>query len=290
MILEAKDKSCSSNEVLAFNLFDEFWFFNNIVNGTKIMFHSSSTREDREKLQHYNLLPAPSLLTTPSLPPRPTSEVLRSSNYINHNLQQDAPLNRSSKTTRLARSISTINYAKHNLQDDAKLNPSSKSIRLARSVSSINYEEHNKQQDGKFNPSSKSSGIERGVTISKPPKLSTNEASLRKAFQEKKWKSLSDLELEELQGFKDLGFVFDNSQLSASLMKVAPGLRQQKMPANENENNNTRKPYLSEAWLLSLRRSETPKLRWADQKSAEDKKKQLRSWVRALASNVRQEC
>ncbi|XP_039125788.1 uncharacterized protein LOC120261848 isoform X2 [Dioscorea cayenensis subsp. rotundata] len=261
MILEAKDKSCSSNEVLAFNLFDEFWFFNNIVNGTKIMFHSSSTREDREKLQHYNLLPAPSLLTTPSLPPRPTSEVLRSSNYINHNLQQDAPLNRSSKTTRLARSISTINYAKHNLQDDAKLNPSSKS-----------------------------SGIERGVTISKPPKLSTNEASLRKAFQEKKWKSLSDLELEELQGFKDLGFVFDNSQLSASLMKVAPGLRQQKMPANENENNNTRKPYLSEAWLLSLRRSETPKLRWADQKSAEDKKKQLRSWVRALASNVRQEC
>lgn len=97
MILEAKDKSCSSNEVLAFNLFDESWFFNNIVNGTKIMFHSSSTREDREKLQHYNLLRAPSLLTTPSLPPRPTSEVLRSSNYINHNLQQDAPLNRSSK-------------------------------------------------------------------------------------------------------------------------------------------------------------------------------------------------
>ena len=126
------------------------------------------------------------------------------------------------------------------------------------------------------------------MTISKPHKLSTNETSLRKAFQEKKWKSLSDLELEELQGFKDLGFVFDNVQLSASLMKVVPGLRQQKMAANENENDNTRRPYLSEAWLL--RRSETPKLRWANQKSVEDKKEQLRSWVRAVACNVRQEC
>ena len=61
------------------------------------MFHSSSPRGVQEKLQHYNQVPAPSLLTTPSLPPRPTSDVVRSSDYINHNLQQDALLNQSSK-------------------------------------------------------------------------------------------------------------------------------------------------------------------------------------------------
>ncbi|KAJ0989393.1 hypothetical protein J5N97_007749 [Dioscorea zingiberensis] len=219
---------CSPCEVLALHLLDEFWFFHNIVNETKTKFDTSSPREGQE-LQHENQVTTGSLLRTPSLPPRPTAEA-----------------------------VSSIGYVNHNLQHDIKPNPSSKSIRLARSM-----------------------------TRSKPPKFCTKEASLRKAFQEKKWKSLSDLELEEVQGFKDLGFVFDNKQLSVGLMKVIPGLREKAAVANEDETE-TRRPYLSEAW--QLRRLETPTLRWVDRSSVEDKKQQLRSWARAVASNVHQEC
>ncbi|KAG8052774.1 hypothetical protein GUJ93_ZPchr0001g29798 [Zizania palustris] len=39
-----------------------------------------------------------------------------------------------------------------------------------------------------------------------------------------KWKSSNDLESIEVQGFKDLGFVFDQEELRESLVDVLPGL------------------------------------------------------------------
>ncbi|EHA8586816.1 hypothetical protein COCNU_scaffold000986G000030 [Cocos nucifera] len=112
------------------------------------------------------------------------------------------------------------------------------------------------------------------------------EAYYRKAFQEKKWKSLSDLEFIELQGFKDLGFVFDEEGSSASLANVIPGLRYKK--AGEGDDNQVRRPYLSEAWFVQ--RSAPPMIKWVDKRSAADMKEQLKFWARAVACNVRQEC
>lgn len=112
------------------------------------------------------------------------------------------------------------------------------------------------------------------------------EANYRKAFQEKKWKSLSDLEFIEVQGFKDLGFVFDEEgSTTASLANVIPGLRDKK--AGEGDDKVTR-PYLSEAWFVQ--RSAPPMMKWVDKRSAADMKEKLKFWARAVACNVRQEC
>ncbi|KAG8045501.1 hypothetical protein GUJ93_ZPchr0008g13086 [Zizania palustris] len=114
-------------------------------------------------------------------------------------------------------------------------------------------------------------------------------------FQDKKLKSSSDLESIEVQGFRDLGFVFDQEELRESLADVIPGLRGKAKTApisgsaNENEVATTdgdvvtvQRPYLSEAWH-HVRRP-------ADARSAAEMKDQIRMWAQAVASNVRQEC
>lgn len=107
-------------------------------------------------------------------------------------------------------------------------------------------------------------------------------------FQDKKWKSSSDLESIEVQGFKDLGFVFDKKELKQSLSNVIPGLREKKQNEEENEGNIAR-PYLSEAWCVK-RLSTPPSFDWKEKKSKAEMKDQLRFWARAVACNVRQEC
>uniref|UniRef100_A0A0E0JG75 Uncharacterized protein n=1 Tax=Oryza punctata TaxID=4537 RepID=A0A0E0JG75_ORYPU len=137
-------------------------------------------------------------------------------------------------------------------------------------------------------------------------------------FHDKKWKSLSDLESIEVQGFRDLGFVFDQEELRESLADVLPGLRGKatttKTPTgsgsasdNDDANTNTtatgsdtvaavRRPYLSEAWYHVRRPAPRPaaaaalRLQQADARSAAEMKDQLRMWAQAVACNVRQEC
>jgi hypothetical protein len=106
-------------------------------------------------------------------------------------------------------------------------------------------------------------------------------------FQDKRWKSSSDLESIEVQGFKDLGFVFDKKELKESLSTVIPGLREKKQNEEENEEKIAR-PYLSEAWCFE--RSTTPSIDWKEKKSTAEMKDQLRFWARAVACNVKQEC
>ncbi|KAJ3694487.1 hypothetical protein LUZ60_009967 [Juncus effusus] len=113
-----------------------------------------------------------------------------------------------------------------------------------------------------------------------------------KAFQEKKWKSSSDLESIEVQGFKDLGFVFDKEDLKESLATVIPGLREKKEKETEEEGEEEGKitrPYLSEAWNVK-RTLTTPSFKLMEKRSADEIKDQLRFWARAVACNVRQEC
>ncbi|KAM0858948.1 hypothetical protein ACQ4PT_047488 [Festuca glaucescens] len=108
-----------------------------------------------------------------------------------------------------------------------------------------------------------------------------------------KWKNSSALESIEVQGFKDLGFVFDQEELRESLADVLPGL---KTRGSDNDDANVdgeqagqdegpvRRPYLSEAWQHGARSA--PPLT----ASASAMKDQLRMWAQAVACNVRQEC
>uniref|UniRef100_I1NLR2 Uncharacterized protein n=2 Tax=Oryza glaberrima TaxID=4538 RepID=I1NLR2_ORYGL len=133
-------------------------------------------------------------------------------------------------------------------------------------------------------------------------------------FHDKKWKSSSDLESIEVQGFRDLGFVFDQEELRESLADVLPGLRGKPTPtgsgsASDNDDANTattatgsdavaavRRPYLSEAWYHVRRpaprspAAAAMRLQQADARSAAEMKDQLRMWAQAVACNVRQEC
>lgn len=130
----------------------------------------------------------------------------------------------------------------------------------------------------------------------------------KSAFQDRKWKSSSDLESIEVQGFKDLGFVFDQEELRETLADVLPGLRgKTKTPSGRGSDNDdvnssgnasaggdgsVRRPYLSEAWH-HVQRSAPPamiRLQQADARSAAKMKDQIRMWAQAVACNVRQEC
>ncbi|KAG0449347.1 hypothetical protein HPP92_027387 [Vanilla planifolia] len=108
-----------------------------------------------------------------------------------------------------------------------------------------------------------------------------------KSFQNKKWSSASDLELMELQGFKDLGFVSEDREgmNSSSLVRVGPEQRVSKEEHKYVGNGGT---YLSEARLI--RWSAPPlDLRRLSLRSPE-MKEELRFWARAVARCVRKEC
>ncbi|XP_039026915.1 uncharacterized protein LOC120160609 [Hibiscus syriacus] len=100
-------------------------------------------------------------------------------------------------------------------------------------------------------------------------------------------KSPNDLAFQELQGFKDLGFTFDDEDLSPDVVNILSGLQGTKIDELE-QGKVRRKPYLSEAWLVQ---GPTPPLpACVTKNSAEDMKAQIRFWARAVATNVRHEC
>lgn len=96
-------------------------------------------------------------------------------------------------------------------------------------------------------------------------------------------KSLSDLEFEEVQGFKDLGFTFDNKDLSPGVVNIIPGLKEKQKEDSNPEK--VRRPYLSEAWVVQSCSPQFPN--WDATKSSEDMKAQIKFWARAVGSNVR---
>ncbi|KAA8523944.1 hypothetical protein F0562_010367 [Nyssa sinensis] len=96
-------------------------------------------------------------------------------------------------------------------------------------------------------------------------------------------KSLSDLEIEEVQGFRDLGFTFNKEDLNTSVVNILPGLQEKNREDSDEEQ--VKRPYLSEAWLAQS--SAPPIPNWVDKRSAEDMKAQIKFWARVVASNVR---
>ncbi|KAK4759541.1 hypothetical protein SAY87_022672 [Trapa incisa] len=140
-------------------------------------------------------------------------------------------------------------------------------------------------------------------------------------------RSFADLEMEEVRGFMDLGFVFKREHLSPRIVSIIPGLqklaagaavkqdprRQQEDEKEKNEEEEEEeeqgddgneegeggeeaatpphvRPYLSEAWLI--RRPDSPllNLRVPPMASpASEMKRHLRHWARTVASVIEQE-
>ncbi|KAK8451763.1 hypothetical protein SEVIR_5G002600v4 [Setaria viridis] len=125
----------------------------------------------------------------------------------------------------------------------------------------------------------------RSMSASQQPVLPRSKSGVFRA-EDKKWRSSGDLESIEVQGFRDLGFVFDKEDLRESLAGVLPGLKQQAAGKTGRSRSSSGRPYLSEAWQRppALVRVQS------EARSAAEVKDQLRMWAQAVACNVRQEC
>ncbi|KAK8666031.1 hypothetical protein V6N13_006184 [Hibiscus sabdariffa] len=144
---------------------------------------------------------------------------------------------------------------------------------------------------------------------SSPPPTPNNPCKLRKSTS---CRSLKDLELEEVKGFMDLGFIFTKEHLNPTMIRVVPGLLRlgfpkriqstevniaggdhevQKDDGTEQEEKKrvVIRPYLSEAWLIKRPDSPLLNLRVPRVSAAADMKKHLKFWARTVASVVQQE-
>ncbi|MCD9643803.1 hypothetical protein HAX54_031649 [Datura stramonium] len=114
-------------------------------------------------------------------------------------------------------------------------------------------------------------------------------------------RSSSDLELEELKGFMDLGFEFSEEDKNSSLVTIVPGLQKwgNRAVVGEEvaENSSCKKrefvhkrPYLSEAWeILEKRKLSRKLLKWRFPAMNNDMnmKDNLRFWAQTVASTFR---
>ncbi|KAL2340998.1 hypothetical protein Fmac_008938 [Flemingia macrophylla] len=123
------------------------------------------------------------------------------------------------------------------------------------------------------------------------PKKNT---SRRERKKKRKSKSLSDLEVEELKGFMDLGFVFSEEDKDSSLASIIPGLQRlgkSDEEEEESDESSVQRPYLSEAWKVQERRDKdnNPLMNWKipPLNNEIDIKDRLRWWAHTVASTVR---
>lgn len=133
-------------------------------------------------------------------------------------------------------------------------------------------------------------------------------------------RTLGELELDEVKGFMDLGFIFKKEYISPRMISVVPGLQRlcsfqnnkqnhsasQIMDEDATENNDDddddivvevcedekrdiMRPYLSEAWLIKKPDSPLLTMKVPKTCSADNMKKHLRVWAKTVASEVKQE-
>lgn len=104
-------------------------------------------------------------------------------------------------------------------------------------------------------------------------------------------RSMSELELEELEGLMDLGFNFSDTEVERDpkITDIVPGLRKRRSEG-EGEVKVARRPYLSEAWRSIDEEERRRVLRdWSVLTSGDERhvKQQLRQWAHVVASTVR---
>ncbi|KAG6639911.1 uncharacterized protein LOC122278205 [Carya illinoinensis] len=142
----------------------------------------------------------------------------------------------------------------------------------------------------------------------KRPRSLTNSAAMRKLYKSMSCKTLGELELEEVQGFMDLGFIFKKELVSPRMMSLVPGL-QRLGEYKDQEQISTKfiiddaevvkddesgelgkeikrvikRPYLSEAWFIKRHDSPLLNVRIARASTAADMKKNIKFWARNVA-------
>ncbi|XP_015165323.1 uncharacterized protein [Solanum tuberosum] len=107
-------------------------------------------------------------------------------------------------------------------------------------------------------------------------------------------RSSSELELEELKGFMDLGFEFSEEDKNSSLVTIVPGLEKWGIVDEKVENKKKdivhKRPYLSEAWeILEKRKMSKKLLKWRFPAMNNDMnmKHNLRFWAQTVASTFK---
>ncbi|XP_059662683.1 uncharacterized protein LOC132308582 [Cornus florida] len=113
-----------------------------------------------------------------------------------------------------------------------------------------------------------------GCKEMRPRNLITNQMKTRKG--------VGDLESEEVQSFRDMGFTFDKGELDPSLANRIPGFQEKN--TQDFDEDKVRRPHLSEAGLVQS--SAPPIPNWVDKSSPKDMKTQIKFWARAVASNA----
>ncbi|XP_030518431.1 uncharacterized protein LOC115731892 [Rhodamnia argentea] len=131
-------------------------------------------------------------------------------------------------------------------------------------------------------------------THKRPGKQSSEAKKLYKCMS---CRNFEELEMKEVKGFMDLGFIFEKEHLSPRMMSIIPGLQRLgqdtsiRKNANEEEEGKREimRPYLSEAWLI--RRPDSPllNLRVPRVYAPSNMKKRLRFWARTVASAIQRE-
>ncbi|XP_040381308.1 uncharacterized protein LOC121054761 [Oryza brachyantha] len=134
--------------------------------------------------------------------------------------------------------------------------------------------------------------------------------------RQRRGRSMSELEFEEVKGLQDLGFTFSEDDVDAELASIVPGLRRRRSdeddtktataaaaasaevestrrtssaPAGTASSSAPRRPYLSEAWDDEEEEVRTMLRNWRIPPAGDgaDLKQHLRLWAHTVASAVR---
>lgn len=100
-------------------------------------------------------------------------------------------------------------------------------------------------------------------------------------------RSVSNIESQEVQGFKDLGFTFNKQGLNPSVVGILPGLQDDQKRTQDHQDQDKVRRKSQKAWHVQKQSCGPPIPIWAPKNSAQDIKAQLKYWARAVASNVR---
>ncbi|KAJ7547348.1 hypothetical protein O6H91_08G081600 [Diphasiastrum complanatum] len=138
--------------------------------------------------------------------------------------------------------------------------------------------------------------ITSGKQLVTESKMGTPLVRRRRREQRKRIKSLTDLEYDEVKGFRELGFNFSEDELTPRMVRLVPGLKPLSWNSSDatdlqSETSPTQRVYPSEDWWI--RKTGPPIQKWRlpdPQREGIDMKEQLKFWARAVASNVKQEC
>ncbi|KAF8042564.1 hypothetical protein BT93_A1025 [Corymbia citriodora subsp. variegata] len=255
------DASCSS--ICLVGVMDRLWFHQIIFFSDPVSsLGGSKTRDPQEHDLRTVIRCQPSSM--PELPPPDTE--LRS-------MAEESPL--------AGHSCSSLDPSYSSMDDTNKSEETEEEIRPTRVTNLI---ASRARRSYSSSPSAK-----------KRPRKQFSEA--KKLLKSMSCRSFEELEMKEVKGFMDLGFIFKKEHLSPRMVSVIPGLQRlgqdasiQKSTENDEEGKREiMRPYLSEAWLIKRPDSPLLNLRMPQAYAASDMKKHLRSWARTVASEIQQE-